>query len=432
MDGVSMGRRDPVRRTGCAFMDDGRIAGAATARYARKKETILAAATAILNRQGVRGMTLADVAAKVGLNTTSVTYYYRKKDDLAAACFMRGLERFEAMVAEAAAQASPAARILKFLDLYLDLNRRVRLGEATPLTSFAEVKALKEPLRGSVVAAFNDLFRRVRAFFDDPSLAHLDKRQRNARAHLLMEQVFWSGTWLRRYDVEDYGRVRDRMGDILLNGLPAGDRAWAPQPLPDPTPQTVEGAPPESIEWRETFLVAATRLINQRGYRGASVEDISAALNVTKGSFYHHHDDKDALVAECFERTFTVTRRSQLDARALDADSWTQLTSTAAGLTAYQLSEHGPLLRASSMGALPDALRGDMADGYARGWQRFAAMISDGIADGSIRAIDPCIAAHMINSMLNAAASLGAWVPGLDRDEAAELFARPLLTGVLK
>src|SRR3989338_1035549 len=293
-------------------MDDGRIGGAATARYARKKETILAAATAILNRQGVRGMTLADVAAQVGLNTTSVTYYYRKKDDLAAACFMRGLERLEAMVEEAAAQGSPADRIVKFIELYLDLHRSVRLGQATPLTSFAEVKALKEPLRGSVVEAFNNLFRRVRSFFDGPSLVHLGKGQRTARAHLLMEQVFWSGRWLRRYDVEDYGRVRDRMGDILLNGLPAAGRACAPRPLPAPTPTSLDG-----LEWRETFLVAATRLLNQRGYRGASVEEISAALNVTKGSFYHHHDDKDALVAECFERTFTVPRRSQLDAREL-------------------------------------------------------------------------------------------------------------------
>ena len=62
---------------------------------------------------------------------------------------------------------------------------------------------------------------------------------------------------------------------------------------------------------RETFLTAATRLINQRGYRGASVEKISAELNVTKGSFYHHNDAKDELVVACFERTFDVMRRVQ-------------------------------------------------------------------------------------------------------------------------
>ena len=41
---------------------DGNAAGPATPRYARKKEAILTAATTILNRQGVKGMTLADVA----------------------------------------------------------------------------------------------------------------------------------------------------------------------------------------------------------------------------------------------------------------------------------------------------------------------------------------------------------------------------------
>jgi AcrR family transcriptional regulator len=411
-------------------MDDGRIASPATERYAKKKEAILAAATAILNRQGVKGMTLADVAAKVGLITTSVTYYYRKKDDLAAACFMRGLERFDALVTDASKAPDAPARLLKFLDLYLDLNRRVRLGEAAPLTSFTEMRALKEPLRGSVQGAFNDLFRRVRGFFEGPEFEHLDKRDRNARTHLLLEQVFWSGSWLRRYDTDDYGRVRDKMYDILVNGLAAAGRAadgqeWAPSPLPDPTPLS-----PEGQEWRETFLVAATRLINQRGYRGASVEDISAQLNVTKGSFYHHHNDKDALVVECFERTFAVTRKAQIDARALAKDSWEQLSSATAALVAYQLSDHGPLLRASSMGALPIEIRHEMSQGYNRGSERFAALISDGVAEGSVRAVDPMIAAHMINSMLNAAASLGVWVPGLEREEAARLFARPLLTGL--
>jgi AcrR family transcriptional regulator len=412
-------------------MDDGRIASPATERYAKKKEAILAAATAILNRQGVKGMTLADVAAKVGLITTSVTYYYRKKDDLAAACFMRGLERFDALVTEASKAPDAPARLLKFLDLYLDLNRRVRLGEAAPLTSFTEMRALKEPLRGSVQGAFNDLFRRVRGFFEGPEFEHLDKRDRNARTHLLLEQVFWSGSWLRRYDVDDYGRVRDKMYDILVNGLAPpgatseGQEPGRRSPLPDPTPQS-----PEGQEWRETFLVAATRLINQRGYRGASVEDISAQLNVTKGSFYHHHEDKDALVVECFERTFAVTRKAQIDARALAKDSWEQLSSATAALVAYQLSDHGPLLRASSMGALPIEIRHEMSQGYNRGSERFAALISDGVAEGSVRAVDPMIAAHMINSMLNAAASLGVWVPGLEREEAARLFARPLLTGL--
>ena len=39
--------------------------GGATARYARKKEAIVAAASDILNHQGVKGMTLAGVASRV-------------------------------------------------------------------------------------------------------------------------------------------------------------------------------------------------------------------------------------------------------------------------------------------------------------------------------------------------------------------------------
>jgi hypothetical protein len=71
------------------------------------------------------------------------------------------------------------------------------------------------------------------------------------------------------------------------------------------------------------------------------------------------------------------------------------------------------------MGALPIEIRHEMAQGYNRGSERFAAIISDGVAEGSVRAVDPMIAAHMINSMLNAAASLGDLGPGLERDEAA-------------
>lgn len=398
----------------------------ATARYAAKKEAILTAATTILNREGVKGMTLADVAAEVGLITTSVTYYYRKKDDLAAACFMRGIDIFTALAVEAGAVSGARARLAKFLELFFDMAAKIRLKEAAPIVAFSEMRALNEPLRSQVAAAFNDLFRTIRGFFDDPEFAGLSRLEATARTHLLLEQAFWTVTWTRRYDLEDYPRIRDRMFDILCGGLAVGARAWDPPALPDPTP-------PEAASTdvsRETFLVAATRVINQKGYRGASVEDISAALNVTKGSFYHHNDAKDDLVVECFERTFTIMRAVQFAARDLKTDQWTRLAAAAAALVNYQLSDHGPLLRASSMGALPQDIRPDIVDRYARVSERFAGMVSDGIAEGSIRPVDPLIAAHMLSSMINAAASLQVWAPSAELDEVAALFARPLLLGV--
>jgi AcrR family transcriptional regulator len=400
---------------------------AATPRYARKKEAILAAATLILNRQGVKGMTLAGVAAEVGLITTSVTYYYRKKDDLAAACLLRGIESFDAIITHAAEASDWQGRLTRFLDAYLDLSRRIRLREAPPMVSFTEMRALKEPQRTQVIDAFSAMFRKFRGFFDAPQFAWMDRRVTNARAHLLLEQAFWTNNWLRRYDVEDYPRLRERMLDILANGLAAEGRVWAPSPLNQLalTPSDVQ-----EDAARDTFLRAATRLINQRGYRGASVEDISAQLNVTKGSFYHHNEAKDDLVVDCFNRTFAVMRRAQLATRDLPGGQWQRLSSATAALVEYQLSDQGPLLRASAMGALPPEIQQRMIERYNRVSDRFAAMISDGIAEGDIRPVDPMIAAHMLNATFNAAASLESWAPGVTRKDAADLFARPLLQGV--
>ena len=63
-----------------------------TDRFERKREAILDAATLILNRHGVKGLTLGVAAAAVDLSTTSVTYYFKRKDDLAAASITRGIE----------------------------------------------------------------------------------------------------------------------------------------------------------------------------------------------------------------------------------------------------------------------------------------------------------------------------------------------------
>lgn len=398
----------------------------ATDRYERKREDILDAATVILNERGVKGLTLSLAATAVGLSTTSVTYYFKRKDDLAAACLMRGVD-WLAEAAEAALATDDArARVARLVELNLERQRLTAVGQAPPLPILADIRALNQPRRSEVFQAYMRVFRRVRQVFETPDLAWLTRGRRTARTLLLLEQLFWSAAWLPKYDVEDYPRVRERMTDILLHGLAADGAVWSPRP-----PPMSELAPGEGLEMsRDAFLRAATRLINTHGYKGASVDRISAELNVTKGSFYHHNDAKDDLVAACFERSFEVIRRVQRLAMDRDGDQWSKLSGAAAALAEYQLSDYGPLLRSTALSALPHEMRQQTVGDFARVSDRFASMISDGIAEGSLRPVDPVIAAQMLNATLNAGAELAFWVPGVRQKAAPAVFVRPMLMGL--
>lgn len=397
-----------------------------TDRFERKREAILDASTDLLNSRGVKGLTLGVAAAAVGLSTTSVTYYFRRRDDLAAAVMLRGVAALNEIVGAALTEPAPQARLRALLRLYLQRMRRAAVGEAPPLPLLSEIRALSQPQRGEVAAAYLKMFRRLRQIFEAEELGFLTRGRRTARTHMLLEQLLWAVAWLPKYDPEDYARVCERMGDILVGGLAAPESAWGPQPLP-----IAEVAPRGRAEMaRETFLMAATRLINARGYRGASVDKISAELNVTKGSFYHHNEAKDDLVVACFHRTFDVMTRVQRLALDLAGDQWTRLSSAGAALVEYQLSDHGPLLRTSALAALPEAIRRQMVHHSDKVSDRFASMISDGIAEGSIRPVDPFLAAQMLNATINAGAELGQWVPGVKPKAAPAVFARPLLMGV--
>ncbi len=397
-----------------------------TERYNRKKDAIVAAATAILNREGARGMTLADVAASVGLITTSVTYYFKKKEDLAVACFLRAIERLDALITEASAPSDPRERVRRLLENYFALDRRIREGEEAPIAVFSDVRSLNEPYLSQVNEPYGKLFRKTRALLQAPGADAMDRSNATARTHMLLEQLYWSVAWLPRFETEDYPRILERMYDILLNGLATNGAVWEPRILPGIDPE----APDAQSALRETFLVSATRLINQRGYRGASVERISEQLNVTKGSFYHHNDAKDDLVVTCFDRTFAIMRRAQSMAMLEPGTWWDKLSAAAATLAEFQLSERGPLLRTSALSALPEPIRYDMVERSNRVSGRFAGMISDGIAERTIRAVDPFVAAQMLNATLNASSSVGTMLPGVTPAEAAGLYARPILMGL--
>ena len=404
---------------GAATVDMPDDAGS-TKRFRAKRDAILAAAADAINEQSAKGMTFSDVARRVGLNTTSVTYYFKRKDDLAAACFRHTLDRLLDMLEAASAEPTPRDRVAKFLSLNFDRLLRIQRGEERQFAVLSDLRAMEEPNRAPLMAGWREVFRKTRALWNPDGRAATDLA--GARAHVLLENTFWLTAWLSRYELSQYPRVEARLMEVFANGIAAPGEQWTPALL------RLDHA--DDGTGRAAFLLAATRLINELGYRGASVQRIASELNVTKGSFYHHLDAKDDLVIACYKRSFDTIGAAQEAADGAGGSHWQRLSSTIATLLDVQFSERGPLLRTTALQGLPPTVRQAMIDRSNRIARRYAGTISDGVAEGSCRAIDPLVAAQALMAMQNAAFDLRKWAGTMPRDRAIAMYASTVLFGL--
>jgi len=113
-------------------------------------------------------------------------------------------------------------------------------------------------------------------------------------------------------------------------------------------------------------------------------------------------------------------------------DGWSRAVSATRALVRFQLSEEGPLLRLSSTSALPDqADRARVHKTLQQLTERMASVLVDGLMDGSVRALDTSIAAQMVMGLVNGAAELHRWVPGVTEESVAALYVRPIFCGLL-
>ncbi|MBB4641890.1 TetR/AcrR family transcriptional regulator [Rhizorhapis suberifaciens] len=396
-----------------------------TNRYQAKYERILEAASALINDRGAKAMTFADVAQTVGLNTTSVTYYFKRKELLAAACYNRSIERLESFIERGESGKTPQERVMAFLDANFEDMQRVRKGETASYAGLSELRALDEQIQQGTMKRYRAMFRRLRSLFGESD----DERERaifSARANVLLENIYWLPVWLERYDLRDFDRVKARTFDIFENGIAAPGQGWNPHVI-SLDAVVPEAGPKNSLE---NFLRAATVLINDRGYRGTSVDRIASELHVTKGSFYHHLDAKDDLVLACFRRSFDIIARSQHAADESSGSYWQHLSSSIATLLEVQFFHASPLLHGTARQSLPAALRTAVFDESTRLARRYAGMMMDGIAEGTVRPVDALIAAQMIMAMLNSAYHVRAWARRLSPHDAKQIYAGAIAFGI--
>ena len=394
---------------------------AGTKRFRAKRDAILAAAAEAINEQSAKGMTFADVARRVGLNTTSVTYYFKRKEDLAAACFEHTLDRLQAMLDEAQQKPTPQARVAQYLALNMERFARIERGEEQAFAVLSDLRAMEEPVRSRLLASWQRVFRTTRNLFG-PAASRAQTDLHGARAHVLLENTFWLPLWLVRYELDKFGRIEDRLMDVFEHGIAGPNQNWAPALI------NLEHEEPEP--GREAFLLAATRLINELGYRGASVQKIASELNVTKGSFYHHLDAKDDLVIACYKRSFDTIADAQQLADERGGSHWQRLTGTIATLLDVQFSERGPLLRTTALSGLPRTVRRAMVERSNRIARRYAGTMMDGIAEGSIRPVDALVASQALMALQNAAFDMRKWASTMPREKAVAFYASTLAFGL--
>ncbi len=377
-------------------------------KFEAKRAAILNAAMQILYRRGVAGMTLSAVAQAVGLNTPGVTYYFARKDDLAAACYLRRHRALDELLTRAARIGSAKRRFREAFAGMFAWQRGIRRGEQHEFVPFADMRALDEPNRVTVEAAFAQMAKKARALFEGPEFVHLDSADRRARGHLLLEHLFWVMSWLYEFDVEDYPRVLERTCDIYLNGLRDSEGGGTFDFSETELELDVES------NGKEDFLIAATRALNEYGYWGRlGRSHLVGRQRHQRRLLSSSHEQGMNWCSPASIAPLTSPKPRRCRRCTAMAPLGTCSNSRPARWRSFSSPSAAHCCVSTFCQQCPRNCVTRFSGRANRITNRYVALISDGAQDGSLRLVDAQIASQMLRVTINAIAAGPIWVKGI-------------------
>src|SRR5690349_1898200 len=79
-------------------------------------------------------------------------------------------------------------------------------------------------------------------------------------------------------------------------------------------PVTMSHVTREAVDSRQDILRTAARLFQQRGYDATSMNDVAAALKLSKGGLYHHFQSKDEMLFHIMNHAMDITEERVIKA----------------------------------------------------------------------------------------------------------------------
>jgi AcrR family transcriptional regulator len=199
----------------------------------------------------------------------------------------------------------------------------------------------------------------------------------------------------------------------------------------------VDSAPADSSPWpvrssrqrtrdvkREAVIRAAARAFSERGYHNTSIDEIAAALNVTKPTIYYYVANKEQLLLECIltglERVLAPFRRP----RPAGTSAREQLNETIRHYAQAIASEYGGcMVRAEDLGLAPASLA-RIKKLKSEIDHAIRQLLEEGARDGSIDTHDPKMTAFALAGALNWIAHWYRENQSMTAAEIAEAFVR--------
>jgi AcrR family transcriptional regulator len=151
----------------------------------------------------------------------------------------------------------------------------------------------------------------------------------------------------------------------------------------------------------EDVLRAAVEVFNERGYDGASMEDLSKRLGIAKSGIYHHVAGKEELLRLALDRALDGLWEAGAQASALDAPAVVRLEALVRGAVAVLVARLPYVTLLLRVRGNTEVERAALA--RRRSFDALVAgLVADAERDGDIRTdIDPRLAARLLFGTVN-------------------------------
>ena len=239
-----------------------------------RKQRILAAAEHQFATMGFSQVSMAAIAADVGVGASAVYRHYRGKQDLFAAVLDRTLSDIEVAIAD------PQRTLAE------SINTVARIGISNRnfgVLWMRDLPSLPESDHKLLAGRMESITRRLgdRIHADHPST------DGQTCAQALLAMMLSPSRHTIDLGPDKAVGVITQLAARLLDAATTTTR----QPV-SVSYAPIGMAPQVPITKREAILAAATRLFDQRGYAAVGLNDIGAAAKITGPAIYHHFPSK--------------------------------------------------------------------------------------------------------------------------------------------